>query len=132
MSRNYSVDARGVRANLQRMYKTLPENAERAMDKALNAGVRKAKSLAPVKTGKLKKSIKKGRLVRGTGRISGTFTAYAENKSGKDYSQYQEGGFTDRAGNWHEGKRFMLAGRKRAEEVLLEESKKQIRRMTKG
>lgn len=133
MAKNFTVDARGVRANLQRMYKTLPVDAERAMDKAMNAGVRVAKAEVRKDTRKLMRSIKKQKIVKGKGRISGMITAYAENKKGKDYARYQEKGFTHyRTGQWIEGTHYIYKGMKRAEKVLLDESKKQIRKMIKG
>jgi hypothetical protein len=133
MAKNFYVDSSGVRANLQRMYKTLPVEAERAMDKALNAGVRVAKADVRRDTLKLMKSIKKNPIKKGKGRISGTFSAYAENTSGKDYAGYQEEGFTHwKSGEWIEGTHYIRNGRRRAETVLLEESKKQIRRLAKG
>jgi hypothetical protein len=124
MAKNFYVDSSGVRANLQRMYKTLPVEAERAMDKALNAGVRVAKADVRRDTLKLMKSIKKNPIKKGKGRISGTFSAYAG---------YQEEGFTHwKSGEWIEGTHYIRNGRRRAETVLLEESKKQIRRLAKG
>jgi hypothetical protein len=128
---NYRVDSRGVVANLQKYKTSLPEGAVQAMYTALKAGVATAQALSPVDTGKLRDSIKYNAVNEGKAKVSGSISAYAENTVGKDYARYQEAGFTDKQGSWHEGKRFMLAGRVEAERVLNEEVRKQTARRLK-
>lgn len=131
MAKSYTVDTRGVRANLQRMSKAVPDIAEKAMIKAMGEGQRTAISFARKKTGDLRRSIKRDVKV-GTGRVSGTLKARVLNKKGKDYSQYQEIGFHHwKSGEWIEGTHFIEMGRKVAEKVYKKELDRRMKELTK-
>lgn len=121
MAGTYKVDARGARANLQRMHKGLPDVAEKAMIKAMGEGQRTAIKFARRDTGALHLSIKRDVNV-GKGRVSGKLWAYVLNSKGKDYARYQELGFHHwKSGRWIEGTHFIDTARKVAEKVYMRE-----------
>lgn len=131
MAKSYIVDTRGVRANLQRMHKGVPDVAERAMIKALGEGQRTAIAFARKDTGDLRRSIKRD-VKTGTGRVSGTLKARVLNKKGKDYARYQELGYHHwKSGKWIEGTHFIEMGRKVAEKVYMRELDRRMKELTK-
>lgn len=129
MAVSYKVDARGVRANLQRMHKGIPDVAEKAMIKAMGEGQRTAIKFARRKTGALQLSIKRD-VKTGKGRVSGTLKAYVLNKKGKDYARYQELGFRHwKSGQFIEGTHFIEMGRKVAERVFKKELDRRMKEL---
>ena len=122
----YRVDARGARANLQRMHKGYQDVVEQAMIKAMGEGQRTAISFARRRTGALQLSIKRDVNV-GKGRVSGKLWAYVLNSKGKDYARYQELGFNHwKSGKWIEGTHFIDMGRKVAERVFRKERERRM------
>lgn len=65
-----------------------------------------SRDLAPEKTG----ALKRGHIMEKAGPYTYNVWADTHSETGRDYGGYQEFGYHDRGGNWHEGRRFMRRG----------------------
>lgn len=119
----YSIDAEGVLKNLEAMQKQCPKEILGAVQEALEAGVSSAKYLVPKDTLKLMQSIEIDEKPReSSGTITGSYSAIALNSNGKNYGFYQEVGFVDKKGTFHEGRFYMLGSKIKAEKVFIKRS----------
>lgn len=115
----YQIDSSRVEKMLDKMKKEIPDEIVGAVDDAIKAGVNSAKYLVPIKTGKLKRGIYKDEPTKKEGDlITGSYCAEAYRKE-HNYGFYQEAGWTDRAGNYHEGKYYMKRSKVKAEKVFI-------------
>ena len=126
---SYSVDSKGVQRMLQKMATEMPSEIQSCMTKSLEGGVKSAKSYVPKDTLKLMRSIQVDGKVRRRGNIiAGSYSARANNSKGKNYGVYQEAGWTDKSGSFHEGRFYMLKSKAKAEKVFVRECNKALGR----
>ena len=126
---SYSVDSKGVQRVLQKMATEMPTEIQSCVSKALQSGVSSAKTYVPKDTLKLMRSIQVDGKVRRRGNIiAGSYSARANNSKGKNYGAYQEAGWTDKSGRFHEGRFYMMKSKLKAEKVLVRECNKALGR----
>ena len=116
----YQIDSKGVEKMLNEMRIEMPSRIVEAVDTAIDAGVNSAKYLAPKDTGKLKTSIAKDARTKVEGfMVTGSYKALARNRKGHNYGFYQEAGWTDAKGVYHEGRYYMKRSKDKAEKVFV-------------
>lgn len=116
----YQIDSAGVEKMLNEMRIEMPDRIVEAVDTAIVAGVNSAKYLVPKDTGKLKVSIAKDERTKVQGTVvTGSYKALATNKKGHNYGFYQEAGWTDSKGRFHEGRFYMKKSKDKAEKVFI-------------
>lgn len=104
---------------LNQMKKEMPDKLEEAVDTAIEAGIASAQYLVPKDTRKLKRGIYKDEPTKKKGDlVTGSYCAEAYRKE-HNYGYYQETGWTDRNGRWHEGKFYMKRSKNKAEKVFV-------------
>lgn len=129
---NYQIDSKGVEKMLNEMRMDMPDKIVEAVDSAIDAGVNSAKYLVPKDTRKLKTSIAKDSKTKVEGfMVTGSYKALARNKKGHNYGFYQEAGWTDRAGNYHEGRFYMKRSKDKAEKVFIKKCNELLGRYTR-
>lgn len=120
----YQIDSTKVEKMLNEMRTEMPDKIVDAVDSAIDAGIKSAKYLVPKDTHKLKLSIDKDEKTRVEGfMVTGSYKALARNKKGHNYGFYQETGWTDKLGRWHEGKYYMKRSKDKAEKVFVSKCK---------
>lgn len=119
----YNFDSKGVEKALQEMRIEMPTKIVDAVDKAIDSGIKSAKYLVPKDTRKLKNSIvKDGKTKVDALGVTGSYSALATNpRNGHNYGFYQEVGWTDSKGRFHEGKFYMKRSKEKAEKVFIKE-----------
>lgn len=121
---SYKIDSTGVQKMLTKMRIEVPEKIVEAVDEALYAGISSAKFLAPKDTHKLEDSIWIDEKPKNEGNVvSGSYKALARNKKGHNYGYYQETGWKDRGGTYHEGKYYMERSKNKAEKIFVKKCK---------
>lgn len=116
----YQIDSKGVEKMLNEMRIEMPDRIAEAVDTAVEAGVSSAKYLVPVDTRKLKTSIAKDEKTKVQGfMVTGSYKALARNGKGHNYGFYQEAGWTDKKGRYHEGRYFMKRSKDKAEKAFV-------------
>lgn len=115
----YEIHSESVEKMFNKMRLELPSKIVEAVDTAIDAGVASAKYLVPKDTRKLTNSIAKEGATKVQGTVvKGSYKAIATNKKGHNYGFYQETGWTDKKGVWHEGKFYMKRSKDKAEKAF--------------
>ncbi len=126
---SYSIDSKGVLKALDNIRVQCPNEMQGVVGKALDAGVKSARYNVPKDTRKLMRSIKIDDRARKFGaKIHGSYSARANNSKGKNYGVYQETGWHDKNGAFHEGRYYMKRSKDKAEKVLVNEANKVLGR----
>ena len=129
---SYQIHSESVEKMLNKMRTELPEKIVEAVDTDIEAGVASAKYLVPKDTRKLKNSIAKEGATKKEGNVvRGSYKAIATNKKGHNYGFYQETGWTDSKGRFHEGKFYMKKSKDKAEKVFKKSCNQLLGRFTR-
>jgi len=112
---------------LERRLKKLPANVQRnlarkSMRRALNSLKKEAKETAPVRTGRLKKSITTKVSMRGSGIFEGRLYSRSRGKLGAPHSNLVEWG-----GKNNSASRFMTRVFERNKENVIDEFRKELK-----
>ena len=128
----YEIHSESVERMFNKMRLELPDKIVEAVYTAIVAGVTSAKYLVPKDTRKLKNSIAKEGATKVQGNVvTGSYKAIATNRKGHNYGFYQETGWTDSKGRWHEGKFYMKKSKDKAEKVFKKKCNQLLGRYTR-